>query len=128
MMGNLILVMAGGAVGSGARHLVGHASLSLFGPGYPWGTLTVNIVGSLAMGVLAGLLARDLVVGGDAARLVIGVGMLGGFTTFSAFSLDAVLMAERGGWVAALPYILASVVGSIVALIAGLQLVRAVTA
>ncbi|VXD00593.1 fluoride efflux transporter CrcB [Sphingomonas sp. AX6] len=127
-MGTLILVMAGGAVGAGARHLVGRASLSLFGPGYPWGTLAVNIVGSLAMGVLAGLLARGLVAGGEAARLLIGVGLLGGFTTFSAFSLDAVLMAERGGWIAALPYILASVIGSIVALVAGIQLVRAVTA
>ena len=127
-MGTLILVMAGGAVGAGARHLVGRASLSLFGPGYPWGTLAVNIVGSLAMGVLAGMLARGLVAGGEAARLLIGVGVLGGFTTFSAFSLDAVLMAERGGWIAALPYILASVIGSIVALVAGLQLVRAVTA
>ncbi len=127
-MGTLILVMAGGAVGAGARHLVGRASLSLFGPGYPWGTLAVNIVGSLAMGVLAGMLARGLVAGGEAARLLIGVGLLGGFTTFSAFSLDAVLMAERGGWIAALPYILASVIGSIVALVAGLQLVRAVTA
>ena len=127
-MGTLILVMAGGAVGAGARHLVGRASLSLFGPGYPWGTLAVNIAGSLAMGVLAGMLARGLVAGGEAARLLIGVGLLGGFTTFSAFSLDAVLMAERGGWIAALPYILASVIGSIVALVAGLQLVRAVTA
>ena len=127
-MGTLILVMAGGAVGAGARHLVGRASLSLFGPGYPWGTLAVNIVGSLAMGVLAGMLSRGLVAGGEAARLLIGVGLLGGFTTFSAFSLDAVLMAERGGWIAALPYILASVIGSIVALVAGLQLVRAVTA
>ena len=127
-MGTLILVMAGGAVGAGARHLVGRASLSLFGPGYPWGTLAVNIVGSLAMGVLAGMLSRGLVAGGEAARLLIGVGLLGGFTTFSAFSLDAVLMAERGGWIAALPYILASVIGSIVALVAGLHLVRAVTA
>lgn len=127
-MSNLFLVMAGGAVGAGARHLVGGVSLSIFGPGYPWGTLAVNILGSLAMGVLAGLLARGLVAGGDATRLLVGVGILGGFTTFSAFSLDAVLMAERGGWIAALPYILASVIGSIVALVAGLQLVRAVTA
>ena len=127
-MNSLFLVMAGGAVGAGARHLVGRASLAIFGPGYPWGTLAINILGSLAMGVLAGLLARGLVAGGEAARLLIGVGLLGGFTTFSAFSLDAVLMAERGGWIAALPYILASVIGSIVALIAGLQIVRAVTA
>ncbi len=127
-MGNLLIVMVGGAVGAGARHLVGRASLSLFGPGYPWGTLAVNIVGSLAMGVLAGLLARGLVAGGETTRLLLGVGLLGGFTTFSAFSLDAVLLAERGDWGAALAYILASVIGSIVALAGGLQLVRAVTA
>lgn len=127
-MHSLFLVMTGGALGSGARHLVGRASLAIFGPGYPWGTLVVNIAGSLAMGVLAGLLARGLVAGGETTRLLVGVGILGGFTTFSAFSLDAVLMAERAGWIAALPYILASVVGSIAALVAGLQLVRAVAA
>ncbi|MHA3841603.1 fluoride efflux transporter CrcB [Sphingomonas aestuarii] len=127
-MNSLFLVMAGGAVGAGARHLVGRASMAIFGPGYPWGTLAINILGSLAMGVLAGLLARGLVAGGETVRLLVGVGLLGGFTTFSAFSLDAVLMAERGGWIAALPYILASVIGSIGALIGGLQLVRAVTA
>ncbi len=77
---------------------------------------------------LAGLLARGLVAGGETIRLLLGVGLLGGFTTFSAFSLDAVLLIERGDWGAALAYILASVIGSIVALLGGLQLVRAVTA
>lgn len=119
---HLILVMGGGAIGAGARHLVGRASLATFGPGYPWGTLSVNLIGGLAMGLLAGALARS--GGGEAARLFLGVGILGGFTTFSAFSLDAALMIERGALVTAFGYVLASVVGSIVALFAGLMLVR----
>jgi CrcB protein len=124
-MFNLILVMGGGAIGAGARHLVGRGTLAAFGPGYPWGTLSVNLVGGLAMGLLAGVLARS--GGGEAARLFFGVGILGGFTTFSAFSLDAALMIERGAMAMALSYVLASIGGSIVALFAGLLLVRAAT-
>jgi CrcB protein len=77
------------------------------------------------MGLLAGVLARS--GGGEAARLFFGVGILGGFTTFSAFSLDAALMIERGAMAMALSYVLASIGGSIVALFAGLLLVRAAT-
>lgn len=123
-MFNLILVMGGGAIGAGARHLVGRGTLAAFGPGYPWGTLCVNLVGGLAMGLLAGVLARS--GGGEATRLFVGVGIIGGFTTFSAFSLDTVLMIERGAPVTALTYVLASVVGSVVALFAGLMLGRSV--
>ncbi len=122
-MNNLLLVMAGGAVGSGARHLFGRATLTLFGPNYPWGTLGVNLIGGLLMGLLVGMLAR---VGGDEnTRLLIGVGILGGFTTFSAFSLDVALMIERGQLATAAVYALASVIGSVVALFAGLYAVRA---
>lgn len=124
---NLLLVMAGGALGSGARHLVGRTALALAGPGYPYGTLGVNLVGGLLMGLLAGVLARvNMGTGaGEPWRLFLGVGALGGFTTFSAFSLDAVLLFERGAAVAALGYILLSVAGSIAALVLGLQLARA---
>ena len=118
----LLLVMAGGAVGAGARHLVGRAALAAFGPGFPWGTLCVNLLGGLAMGVLAGTLART--EGSETWRLLLGTGLLGGFTTFSAFSLDAVLLAERGAIAAALVYVLTSVAGAIVALVAGLALAR----
>jgi CrcB protein len=123
-MGNLILVMAGGALGAGARHAFGRWTLDRFGPDYPWGTLGVNLIGGLAMGLLVGMLMRS--TAGEAARLLLGVGVLGGFTTFSAFSLDVVTMIERGALVAAASYVVASVVGSVVALFAGLSLVRSV--
>ena len=115
--------MAGGAVGAGARHLVGRATATL-GSDWPWATLSVNILGGLAMGLLAGALARTMV--GEQARLLLGVGVLGGFTTFSAFSLDVVVMIERGAWISAAGYIALSVIGSIMALFAGLSLTRAV--
>lgn len=121
-MNALLLVMAGGAAGAGARHLVGRATLAAFGPGWPWGTLTVNLVGGLLMGVLAGLLART--TAGETWRLLLGVGVLGGFTTFSAFSLDAMVMIERGAWSAALGYVALSIIGSIGALAIGLGAAR----
>jgi CrcB protein len=119
---NLLLVMAGGAVGAGARHLFGRATLALFGPNYPWGTLGVNLIGGLLMGLLAGTLART--GGSEQMRLLLGVGVLGGFTTFSAFSLDVVVMIERGEHLGAVGYVAASVIGALVALYAGLSLAR----
>ncbi|HEX7694659.1 MAG TPA: fluoride efflux transporter CrcB [Sphingomonas sp.] len=121
---NFLLVMAGGAAGSAARYLVGKLTLGWFGPNYPWGTLAVNLIGGFLMGLLAGILART--GGSEHTRLLIGVGVLGGFTTFSSFSLDTVLMVERGQWSIALLYALISVIGSVLALFAGLHLVRAV--
>ena len=91
----LLYVMVGGAVGSGARYLTGRAMLSLLGPDYPFGTLAVNLIGGLLMGVLVGVLARNA-ASARTWRLLLGVGVLGGFTTFSAFSLDVVTMIERG--------------------------------
>lgn len=126
-MQHLFLVMAGGAVGAGARHLVGRATLALFGPGFPVGTLAVNILGGFAMGLLVGWLATRA-SGDEALRYLLGVGVLGGFTTFSAFSLDTVLMIERGAIGTATLYVLASVALSIGALMAGLALSRAVAA
>jgi CrcB protein len=122
-MNALVLVMAGGAVGAGARHLVGRAALAAFGPGWPWGTLIVNVAGGLAMGLLVGVLAR--MAAAEPWRLLIGVGVLGGFTTFSSFSLDTIVMIERGAWAAALSYVALSVVASIAALAAGLGFTRA---
>ena len=119
----LFLVMIGGAFGAGARHLTGAAMLRAAGPSWPWATLTVNLVGGFLMGLLAGWLARDG-DGGANARLLLGVGMLGGFTTFSAFSLDVVLMLQRGEYWPAAGYVAVSVLGSVVALLAGLSLVR----
>ena len=126
-MHHLFLVMLGGAVGAGARHLVGRAALGVWGPGFPVGTLAVNILGGLAMGLLAGWLAARA-SGDEALRYLLGVGMLGGFTTFSAFSLETVLMLQRNEYLTAMFYILASVIFSIAALFAGLQISRAVAA
>jgi CrcB protein len=119
----LVFVMVGGALGSGARYLTGRAALALFGPGFPYGTLAVNLVGGLLMGALAGLLARAT-GGGEAWRLFVGVGVLGGFTTFSSFSLDVVTMIERGAPGTALFYALLSVIGAVLALFAGLMMTR----
>lgn len=121
---SLLYVMAGGAIGSGARYLTGRAMLALLGPAYPYGTLAVNLIGGLLMGALVGMLARTNA--DESWRLLLGVGVLGGFTTFSAFALDTVTMIERGALGVALGYVLVSVIGSIVALFAGLTLVRTV--
>ena len=123
-MYHLSLVALGGALGASCRHLANIGALRLFGPSFPVGTLAVNVVGGLLMGLLAGFLALRYSDGGQGIRLFLGTGILGGFTTFSAFSLDAVLLWERGQPAGALVYILGSVVLSIAALLAGLSLAK----
>ena len=125
---NLVLaIAAGGALGAVGRHFVGAAALRLFGSGFPVGTVTVNIVGSFLMGALVALMALKLSPSLE-LRAFLTVGLLGGFTTFSAFSLDAVLLYERGAFAAAAAYVAVSVVCSIGGLVAGLQIVRQVLA
>ena len=121
-MPKLLIVMLGGAFGAGARHLVGAFMLARLGPGFPWWTLTVNLAGGLAMGLLAGWLARA--GGTEATRLFLAVGVLGGFTTFSAFSLETFSMIERSQYVAAAFYVGTSVIGSVLLLFLGLWLWR----
>ncbi|MCY0094768.1 fluoride efflux transporter CrcB [Hoeflea ulvae] len=122
-MNALVLVFLGGGLGAVSRHLSGMAVMRLSGPGFPWGTMVVNIIGSLAMGLLIAWLARRS--SGDAdLRLLLATGFLGGFTTFSAFSLDAVSLYERGALTAAAAYVIASVTVSILALFGGLLLAR----
>jgi len=123
-MPSLLLVMGGGAIGSGLRYLVGRLALATFGPGFPWGTLAVNLIGGACMGVLAGILARGAL--GEPVRLLLGVGVMGGFTTFSAFSLDTVQMLQRGELATAMLYVLASVAGALIALFLGLQAARVI--
>lgn len=124
-MYHLALVALGGAIGAACRHLVNVLALRLFGPGFPVGTLSVNVLGGFLMGLLAGSLALRSYGGGQGLRLFLATGILGGFTTFSAFSLDAVLLWERGAWAASLGYVTASVTLSIAALLAGLSVARA---
>ena len=121
-MNALFLVMAGGALGSAGRYLTGRATSTLLGPDWPWGTMTVNLLGGLLMGLLTGALAR--VAAPEGWRLFVTVGVLGGFTTFSSFSLDTVAMIERGAVLPAFGYVIVSVLGSVTALFAGLSLTR----
>lgn len=122
-MNHVLLVAAGGALGSVARYLTGLMTLRWFGPGYPWGTLAVNILGGLAIGIFAELIARRF-DGSPELRLFIITGVLGGFTTFSAFSLEVTAMAERGDYMTAIGYVLISVIISVAAVFAGLALAR----
>jgi CrcB protein len=123
-MPNLLYVLIGGAIGAGARYEVGRLTLRHIGPGFPWGTLAVNLVGGLFMGLLAGSFAGRHFVDRP-LWLLLGVGVLGGFTTFSAFSLDLFYMLERGQPGLALGYAMASAIGALALLAGGWWLARA---
>jgi CrcB protein len=118
-------VAFGGALGSVARYLVVGHMTRLFGVTFPWGTLLVNVVGGLTIGMLAEAMALKWSAAQD-MRLFLITGILGGFTTFSAFSLEVAILAERGALGAAFAYIIASVVLSVGAVFAGLALVRGI--
>ncbi|MBB2794681.1 UNVERIFIED_ORG: CrcB protein [Rhizobium pisi] len=118
------LVALGGAIGSVLRYYVGQWALRLMGPAFPWGTLAVNVVGCFVIGVFAELIARKFNASME-LRLLLITGFLGGFTTFSAFSLDAISLFERGDAVAGGIYIAASVGLSMAAVISGLAVMRA---
>jgi CrcB protein len=123
-----LLVFLGAGIGGVLRHAVNLGCTRLCGPAFPWGTLAVNVVGSLAMGLLAGwLILRGEASWASPLRLFAATGILGGFTTFSAYSLDALLLWERGEPALATAYVTASVVLSIGAAAGGLALVRAVS-
>ena len=125
-MNSYLLVFVGGGLGASLRHAVNMISARGLGTAFPWGTFIINISGSLVMGLIAGYLAFK---GGASQpwRLFLMTGILGGYTTFSAFSLDAALLYERGEIGSALFYVLGSVVLSIAGLFAGLALVRHLT-
>jgi CrcB protein len=122
----LLAVAAGGALGSVARYLVGIGSTRLFGLGFPWGTLIINIAGSFLIGAFVELFALKWDLPQE-ARVFLTVGICGGFTTFSTFSLDAYVLMERGEWWLVAAYIAGSVVLSIGALVAALHVVRALS-
>ena len=121
----IFAIAAGGALGAVARHLVAHQVALLFGQGFPWGTFTVNVLGSFLLGGLIEILAIAWSPT-EAVRGFLVVGVLGAFTTFSTFSMDVFLLYERGQLVAAALYTTASVVLSLAGLIVGLRLVRLV--
>ena len=122
-MSMIIAIAIGGAAGAVGRHFVNIGMASLLGHGFPWGTLTVNVVGSLIMGLLVHLMAVSWTVSPE-IRALLTVGGLGAFTTFSTFSLDAVVLYERGAIGAAAIYVIVSVVAAIGALFLGLRLGR----
>ena len=118
-----LLVFVGGGLGATLRHLINLTCARFLGTGFPWGTFIINITGSTVMGLIAGYLAFK----GEASqpwRLFLMTGILGGYTTFSAYSLDAALLYERGELMLAAFYVVGSVALSIAGLFGGLALVR----
>jgi CrcB protein len=118
-----LIVFLGGGLGSALRHGVNITAARLLGTTFPYGTLAINVLGSLAMGLIAEYFALKLGLP-QRWRLFLTTGVLGGFTTFSAFSLEAALLYERGQIAGAALYVVASVVLAIGALFAGLAIVR----
>lgn len=126
-MNNILLVMGGGAIGALARYQLGRfAGHVMPGALWPWGTFAANVLGGFAMGLLAGWLARFSTGSGEPVRLLLAVGVLGGFTTFSSFSLEMVLMIERGQLGMAMGYAVFSVIAAVGALVGGLSMMRSV--
>ena len=127
-MNSTFIVFLGGGIGAAIRHLVNQAVGRVAGTDFPFGIMAINISGSLVMGLAAGYFAfKASESWSDTARLFMTTGVLGGYTTFSAFSLDAMLLWERGEPGLAVAYVLGSVVLSIIGLSAGLGIVRALT-
>ncbi len=126
-MNSVLMVAAGGALGAVARYATGLAATRMFGAGsWPWGTLAVNVVGGLLIGLATGWIAYRGAAQSEAIRLFVVVGVLGGFTTFSAFSLEVVSLLERREMATATLYVLASVFLSVVAAFVGLTIMRKV--
>ena len=122
---SIFLVFVGGGIGAALRHGVNVAAAAWFGTGFPWSTMIVNVVGSFVIGALAAWFAfRGDAMWTQPLRLFLATGILGGFTTFSAFSLDFALLFERGEIGQGIAYVLVSVALSLAAVFAGLFLVR----
>jgi fluoride exporter len=120
----LVAVALGGAIGSLARYFVASAVQSPAMP-FPWGIFVVNVSGGFLMGIIVELSALKLNISPE-LRAFLTVGVLGGYTTFSTFSLDSALLIERGAWISAAAYMAGSAILSVLALFAGLWIVRAI--
>lgn len=125
MLSTLLQVALGGALGASGRYLTGVAAMRFMGPGFPWATLAVNVLGSFVMGVVVVTLGH---LSANRFAPLLMTGVLGGFTTFSAFSLDTLTLWERGQQALAVTYVAASVTLSLVAIVAGLWIARSITA
>jgi len=117
-------VAIGGAVGAVARYVSNGLIARVVGANFPYATLSINVIGSIAMGVFVGWLTKDLSAGKPELHALIAIGFLGGFTTFSAFAMDVILLMERGQQWAALAYIMLSVTLSVIGLALGLAAMR----
>lgn len=124
---DVLAVFFGGGLGSLARYLTGLAFLQRFGPGFPYGTLAINLAGCFFIGIIAELAQTRAFGMGSSTRLFLVVGVLGGFTTFSTFAYDAVTLAGEALSLPAIAYVLASVGGGIIAAFAGIVLARFAT-
>ena len=120
-MNNLLLIALGGALGAISRYGLAQLSINLFGKGFPFGTLIVNFVGSLLMGILFGLIDAEHIV--PEAKMALGIGFLGALTTFSTFSLDTLLLMQQGDWAKAMLNVFLNVGLSLSAAFIGLSLV-----
>ena len=121
----VLAVASGGALGAVVRYLVAIGSGRLFGTDFPWGTLIINVTGSFLIGLFAALFATRWNLP-QTARIFLTVGICGGYTTFSTFSLDAWYLIERGQTWASGAYMIASVVLSVAALVAAMHIIRAI--
>jgi CrcB protein len=122
---DFLAVFVGGGLGSVLRYVTGLAFLQRLGPGFPYGTLFINVVGCFAIGVVAELLQSRALAASSTVRLFFTAGMLGGFTTFSTFAYESVTIGGEGAPAIAAAYVLASVAGGLLAAFAGMLVVRA---
>jgi len=120
----LFLVIVGGGIGAGLRHGMNIGAARLLGTDFPWGTLAINVIGSFLIGIVAAWFAFRNDAAAQSLRLFLTTGILGGFTTFSAFSLDFAVLFERGEITAAVWYVVGSVGLSLLAIFAGFFVVR----
>lgn len=122
-MWKLVLIAAGGGAGTALRYVIGLGATRWLGTGFPWGTLAVNVIGSLLLGVVMEA-AGEREIAGVQAKLVLGTGVLGGFTTYSSFNLETIRLAEQGAWGRAALYLAGTMIVCLIAGVGGVALAR----